>query len=178
MKPLRKALFRMMRVLRTQGGQATVEAAFLAPVLLGGVLLLVQPGILLYDRVVMQSAAAEGCRLLATSSDTEENGLCENYIRRRLGAIPSHDNFHVHDGGCTWEITLSGDETAEEVTVTIATAVRPLPLLDFAGKAFGLLDESGYLRIEVSASMPTQPAWALSAAPEGGPAEWVGAWLQ
>ena len=44
-----------------ESGQATVEAAFLLPVLFVGLLLLMQPGILLYDRLVMQAAASEGC---------------------------------------------------------------------------------------------------------------------
>lgn len=48
-------------------GQGTVEAAFVLPVLLGLVLFLLQPGIVLYDRVVMKSAAAEACRLLIVS---------------------------------------------------------------------------------------------------------------
>ena len=39
-----------------ESGQATVEAAFLLPVLFVGLLLLMQPGILLYDRLVMQAA--------------------------------------------------------------------------------------------------------------------------
>ena len=51
-----------------ESGQATVEAAFLLPVLFVGLLLLMQPGILLYDRLVMQAAASEGCRLLATKT--------------------------------------------------------------------------------------------------------------
>ncbi len=51
-----------------EAGQATVEAAFLVPVLFIVLLLLLQPGILLYDRIVMQGAAAQGCRLLATST--------------------------------------------------------------------------------------------------------------
>lgn len=166
------------RLLRRRDGQATVEAAFLAPVLLGGVLLLLQPGIVLYDRVVMESAAAEGCRVLATATGEDAAGLCEDYVRRRLGAVPPIDCFHVHEGGCTWEIELSGAETSEEVSVTIATAARPLPLIDFAGRALGFVDESGLLRIEASASMPTQPAWASGAEPGLNPAEWVGAWLR
>ena len=38
-------------------GQSTVEGAFLIPVILLMLMLLIQPGILLYNRVVMQSAA-------------------------------------------------------------------------------------------------------------------------
>ena len=171
------AVDRVARRLRDRSGQATVEAAFLVPVLLGGILLLAQPGILLYDRVVMESAAAAGCRLLATTSADDAAEACEDYVRRRLGAVPPHDCFHVHDGGCTWEISLSGDETSEEVSVVISTAVRPLPLIDFAGRALGLVDETGLLHVEVSVSMPTQPAWASEAASGRAPSEWVGAWL-
>lgn len=157
-------------------GQSTVEAAFMLPVLFGAVLMLVQPGILLYDRIVMQSAAAEGCRLLATSSDSDEGGLCEDYIRRRLGAVPPHEAFHVHEGGCTWDIELIGNESTDVVEVRIATAACPLPLIGFAGKALGATDEKGNLRVEVSASMQTQPSWALDAV-SGDPKDWVGAWL-
>ncbi len=162
---------------RDRSGQATVEAAFLAPILLGGVLLLVQPGVVLYDLVVMQGAAMEGCRVLATSSDVGDGGLCEEYVRRRLGAIPPHDFFHVHEGGCTWEITFSGSESEGEVGVTVATEARPLPLIDFIGRAVGLVGEEGTMRIEVSATMATQPAWALEATAGSAPADWVGAWL-
>ena len=161
----------------SRSGQSTVEAALVVPILFGLILLLVQPGILLYDRIVMHAAAAEGCRLLATSSATEAEGLCEDYVRRRLGAIPPHDIFHVHDGGCTWDISFSGNESSETVGVTISTAVRPLPLVDFACRALGIADESGNLRVEVSASMPTQPSWAREAA-SGSPSEWVGAWAR
>ena len=47
-------------------GQTTVEAAFGLPIVFLLVLLLAQPGIVLYDRMVMASAASEACRLLAT----------------------------------------------------------------------------------------------------------------
>ena len=50
----------MARMLRDERGQATVEAAFAVPVLMVLVLMLVQPGIILYDRIVMEGAAA-GC---------------------------------------------------------------------------------------------------------------------
>ena len=87
-----------------ESGQATVEAAFLLPVLFVGLLLLMQPGILLYDRLVMQAAASEGCRLLATKTaaagDMAES--CEAFVRHRLGAIPPVSCFHVHEGACSW----------------------------------------------------------------------------
>ena len=55
-----------MGVLRAgERGQATVEAAFLIPVLFTVLLLSVQPGMVLYDRMVMQAAASDACRLAA-----------------------------------------------------------------------------------------------------------------
>ena len=45
-----------------------MEGAFAIPLVFLLLLLLLQPGILLYDRMVMNAAAAEGCRMLATRS--------------------------------------------------------------------------------------------------------------
>ena len=50
-------------------GQGSVEAAIAIPVMFLLLLLLIQPGIVLYDRLVMGNAAAEACRLLATATD-------------------------------------------------------------------------------------------------------------
>lgn len=59
-----------MGVLRaSERGQATVEAAFLIPVLFTVLLLSVQPGMVLYDRMVMQAAASDACRLAAVKTD-------------------------------------------------------------------------------------------------------------
>ena len=69
-------------------GQATVEAALLIPALLLGLVIAVQPGIVLFDRVVMESAAAEGCRVLETASAADEGEVVE-YVQRRLGAVPA-----------------------------------------------------------------------------------------
>ena len=49
-------------------GQATVESAFLIPVLFTALLLLVQPGMVLYDRMVMAAAATDACRVLAVKN--------------------------------------------------------------------------------------------------------------
>lgn len=172
----RDALFCFARSFaRSERGQATVEAAFALPVVMVLVLLLVQPGIILYDRVVMQNAAAEGCRLLATSTG-ENTQVNEDFIRRRLSAIPQQSLFHVHDPACTWVVELTGSESSEQANVTLSTEVKPLPLIG-AGAAFlGMTNESGNLVVRVSVSETTQPQWAAQS--EGGinPARWIGAW--
>lgn len=161
-------------------GQATVEAAFLVPVLLVGLLLLMQPGILLYDRIVMEAAASEGCRLLATKTAAagDMTAACEAFVRHRLGSVPPVACFHVHEGGCTWDIELEGDEASDEVRVTVANEVRPLPLLDMGGKLLGMVNGRGNLEIEVSACQRTQPAWASDVEAGRDPSGWAGAWYR
>lgn len=77
---------------RSKQGQGTVEAAFLIPVVFIGLLLLIQPGVILYDRIIMGAAAAEACRLLATKTDAagDMDDGCEAFVRHRLGAVPPY----------------------------------------------------------------------------------------
>lgn len=164
--------------LRYACGQATVEAAYAIPVVFLLLLLLVQPGILLYDRVVMQAAAAEACRMLATRSvdaGVEASGY-EEAVRRHLGAIPQQENFHRHAGGCTWRILLEGDERSARTHVRITGSVRLLPLLDAGGTLLGLGDGKGNLELSVEAWMSTQDAWVSSNELGLDPAAWVGKW--
>ncbi len=159
-------------------GQATVEAAFSIPVLFVLMLLLIQPGILLYDRMVMQAAAAEGCRLLATktSASGDMDAGCEAFVRHRLSSVPSQACFHVHDGGCSWDISCSGDEGSSTVSVRISNAVRPLPLFDAGAALLGMVDGNGNLRVEVESSMPAQPAWVEKSPLGQNPSAWIGSW--
>lgn len=163
---------------RRESGQATVEAAFLLPVLFVGLLLLMQPGMLLYDRLVMQAAASEGCRLLATKTaaagDMAES--CEAFIRHRLGAVPSVSCFHVHEGACSWDIRLEGDERSDVVRVTIVNEARPLPLIDAAGTLLGIVNGNGNLEVRVTAEQPTQPSWVRTSEAGSDPAGWIGVW--
>lgn len=163
-----------------QSGQATVEAAFLIPILFVLLLLLIQPGILLYNRIVMQSAASETCRLLATKSDEAGTSAeaCEAFAKRRLGAVPSQDNFHIHHGGCSWEITLVGDENSSVVEVTIKNRVKFLPLFDLAGSVLRFYDDSGSYTQTVTCSMPTQAAWVSGNDLGLNPNAWVEHWSE
>lgn len=159
---------------RDESGQATVEAAFALPVLLLLVLLLVQPGIVLYDRLVMASAAAEGCRLLATGEGDEE--ACWAFVKRRLGAVPQQDNFHVHSTGCTWEVRCEGGGAADVSRVVVRTEVQPLPLLGAGATLLGLVNERGNIEVEVEAEVPTRAAWAQQSLGGASPNEKAGEW--
>lgn len=168
----------MIDPIRNDSGQGTVEAAVVIPILFILMLLLLQPGIVLYDRIVMGGAAAEACRLMATKTDAAGSmrDSCEAFVRHRLSAVPQHDCFHVHGSRCSWDIKLAGDESSESVTVTIANELRPLPLFDAGAKLLGLVNGDGNLRIEESATMPVQPGWASSSEHGLVPSSWIGAW--
>lgn len=169
-----------MRAITDDSGQGTVEAAIVIPVMFMLLLLLLQPGIVLYDRLVMGNAAAEACRLLATSTDSfgDMSRSCEAFVRHRLAAVPSHSCFHVHANGCSWKIELIGNESSPEVTVRIGNELRPLPLFDASAKLLGLTNAAGNLEIEESVTLPTQPSWAASSKLGLNPGSWIGGWLE
>lgn len=157
----------------TECGQSTVEAAFALPVLVLLVLLLLQPGIVLYDRIVMQGAASEACRLLASTSEND-SGLAEDFVRRRLGAVPQLDQFHVHSSGCSWRIELEGNESSNVASARIATEVKPLPLMDGALSLLGLTNGQGNLVVVVESQQQVQPDWIDGAVEGRNPSNWAG----
>ncbi|MGI6105811.1 MAG: TadE/TadG family type IV pilus assembly protein [Raoultibacter sp.] len=158
--------------------QATIEAALLIPVVFILLLLMIQPAIILYNHMVMQAAASEGCRLLATKTDVAgaSSEKCESYILRRLGSIPSQDNFHVHGGDCSWEIQLTGNESTSQVQVSIKNKVKLLPLFDASGSLLGITDSSGVFTQEVVVEMPTQAAWVTESEFGLNPQAWIEKW--
>lgn len=168
----------LAQLMRNESGQGTVEAAIVTPVLFVLLLLLLQPGIVLYDRLVMSNAAAEGCRLLATATDAlgSMDGSCEAFIRHRLAAVPQHDCFHVHQGDCSWQIEMDGNDQSQTVSVRIVNELRPLPLFDMGAKLLGLTNGNGNLEIEESVTMSTQPDWVASSELGLAPSSWIGAW--
>jgi hypothetical protein len=167
----------MRRILRSRKGQGTVEAAVLIPLLFLLLLMLCQPMILLYNRMVMENAAAEGCRLLATKTaqGAHSDEKYEGYIKRRLAAIPPIDIFHVRVGERSWEIEQEGDENADVVEVCIFNKVKPLPLIGWGTELLGMCDEQGYLTQKVTSRWSPQPEWARGGA-VGTPREWVEQW--
>lgn len=155
-------------------GQALVEGAFLIPVLLLLLMLLIQPGILLYNYLVMKGAAAEGCRLIATSSAGQAGtGSYEASIKRHLGAVPQQENFHVHAAGCTWRIEFEGDEQSDQVRVTIKNEVKPLPLFDFGAQVLGMTNAAGNFIQEATATRAVYSSWVYASEDGADPNGWV-----
>ena len=152
-------------------GQASVEAAFLAPVLLMLFLVLLQPAIVLYDRAVMEAAASQGCRLLETrgsQSDVEVRA----YIERRLEAVPAIDAFHAGE----WTVEFAGTQADETVSVSIGHSLKPLPLLGAAMGFAGMLDGRGLYRQEASCVAETKDAWLSNSERGCDPEAWIRRW--
>ena len=148
-------------------GQASVEAALLLPVLMVCLALLVQPMCLLYTRCVMQSVAAEGCRLLATVTGDTDDAACEQYVRRRLLAVPQTDVFLAGD----WQVELQGNAESDEVGVQIVGHARPLPLVGVVAALLGPVDQAGNVELKVSVTRCARPGWV-----EGGYGDWTSIW--
>jgi hypothetical protein len=151
------------QLLRSIRGQATVEAALLLPLTMLLILVLCQPAILLYNRVVMENAAAEGCRILSGDSGNlnhigEKN---EGFVIRRLSAIPAVDIFHVGTSAQDWDVSLDGGGFGDLVSVRIVNRVRPLPLLGWGAQLLGQTDADGYLAQTVEVWLPSQPNWVF-----------------
>ena len=165
------------RTISEEKGQAIVEAALLIPLLLLSLLLLIQPAILLYTTLVMQGAAAETCRIVATESLMEKNvEAVEGYAKRRLAAVPQQDNFHVHEPSCTWIVTYTGDESTSEVSVEITNEMKPLPLFDFGLEAIGVLNDEGNYQLKVSHHLTTKSAWVQENPLGTDPEQWIERW--
>lgn len=150
-----------------ESGQASVEAALLLPVLMVCLALLVQPMCLLYTRCVMQSAAAEGCRLLATATGNTDDAACEQYVRRRLSAVPQADVFLTGD----WQVEFQGNAESDEVGVQIVGHARPLPLVGVVASLLGPADQAGNVELKVSVTRCSRPGWV-----EGGYSDWTSIW--
>ena len=133
--------------------------------------LLLQPAFALYTRCVMEPAASEGLRALATSGPTLAAGQdsCVAYVRRRLRAVPNVPAFHV-GGEEGWQIECEGSSSMGRSSVRVAGRLRPLPLVGVLASAFGEVEEGEIvLRVEVSES--TRPDWL-----EGDYGGWTSIW--
>lgn len=153
-----------------QAGQATVEAAFVLPVLFALFGMLLQPAVLLYDRCVMGAAAAETCRLAATQSCSAE--ATEAFTLRRLATLPAVDLFHTQ--GCAWDVDVEAGEGAGSASVRISGHVSVLPLLGLTAATMTEEAGDGCAVLSCEARSQLQPSWLQEV--EGSPSEWISTW--
>ncbi len=162
--------FSIDRLLADERGQSTVEAAFALPLLLALFALLLQPAVLLYDRCVMQSAAAETCRLAALGSCSDE--AVRAFAIRRLEALPALDLFHT--SACAWEVQLGEGEGSGSASVCIEGHVKTLLLLGISASSMteAAGDGCALMRCELVSAL--RPAWLGDEV--ASPSEWIGQW--
>jgi Flp pilus assembly protein TadG len=153
----------------SEHGQSTVEAAMLLPILFVVIGMLIQPALLLYNRCIMNAAACEGCRLIATN--TNDDATTRAFMQRRLGAIPMLGIFHE---GEQWEVSWSGGELGQPVSVTIVNHVRPLPLFGVTAALSNTMTPEGFIEQRVEANSALAPAWASALG--SSPSSWIGEW--
>lgn len=151
----------------SEKGQASIEAAVLLPALFALFALLLQPAILLYNNCIMNAAAAEGCRLLATN--TASDASVRAYVERRLKAIPNLSIFHR---GNDWEITW--DAGANGANLQIVNHAEPLPLFGLTASFTKSMDPHGKIEQRVEASCSPVPEWVAAQGYE--PATWISEW--
>ncbi len=156
----------------SEKGQATVEAVLILPVLFLCLGLLIQPACLLYTRAVMQSAAAQGCKVMAVRPTTVGTADQANrsFVLRRLAAVPDMPLFH-QGGSQGWNIEMTGGGGSSTVRVRIEGTARPLPLLGILPALLGQLDGSGNIRLAVDVEITTRPEWV-----EGSYGSWSSMW--
>ena len=147
---------------RARAGQASVEAAFLLPVVLGILALVLQPACLLFSLAVMRSAAAESARVATTNTDTSR---CREFAKRRLEGVPNVEIFHVGE----WDVDVSCDGEGQ-ATVSIQGHARPLPLIGSLARVAFPCDEQGIV-LGTSVTERLRPSWV-----GGDYGSWVSIW--
>mgnify|MGYP004570775557 CR=1 FL=1 len=157
-------------LLTDERGQSTVEAAFALPLFFALFALLLQPAVLLYDRCVMQSAAAETCRLVALDSCSAE--AAQAFALRRLEVLPRLDLFHT--SACAWEIQLGAGEGSGSASVRIEGHVKTMPLLGITASSMTEAAGDGCALMRCKLASTLRPAWLGDGA--GSPSEWIGQW--
>lgn len=134
-------------------------------------MLLLQPAVLLYTRSMMERAATQTARVIATrgSNTVVNDAALRAYAVRRLSSVPHAAIFHVGaDSG--WEITTTGDATSEEISVEIVGKARLLPLIGaLSGWAGELEGDNIILRVRITTK--PQPTWV-----EEGYDDWISMW--
>jgi len=121
-------------ILRDERGQALTEAPIIIVTLCVLALILFQPVVTLYTKMVLGAAAASLCRVVATDSAAPGSGedasaterLLQTYAEGKIAGLPQGSAFQV-PGSLRLETT--GDAHAQEVSVRLSLDQKALPFL-------------------------------------------------
>lgn len=113
-------------IMRNERGQALVEAPVIIVTLCLLALIMFQPIVTLYTKMVLGAAAASLCRTVATEDSGASDRLLQTYAEGKIAGLPRGAAFQV-PGSLRLEIT--GDACAEQVSVRLSLKQKTLPLL-------------------------------------------------
>lgn len=164
-----RSTYRCTDAAGARAAQATVEAAFLLPTFLALLMMAVQPVCALYTKSVMESAASQAARLMATSGE-EDLAACRAFVLRRLAAVPDVSIFH-EGGPLAWEVEMSPAGSEGSVRIRVSGSVRPLPVIGAFVAPLGEGDGRGGIRLVSEVAYDARPEWV-----EGDYEAWVGRW--
>jgi len=122
------------RVLKSEQGQALVEAPVIIVTICMLALILFQPIVTLYTKMVLGSAAASLCRVVATDSASPGSGgdasastrLLQTYAEGKIAGLPRGSAFQVPG---SLRLEVAGDAHAAKVSVRLSLTQKALPLL-------------------------------------------------
>jgi len=140
-------------LLRDERGQALVEAPVVILTLCLLTLILFQPVVTLYTRMVLGAGAASLCRVVATESalldgdgDSGDGGasarLLKTYAAGKIAGLPRGSAFQIPG---SLKVDVSGDAHGAHIQVRLSLMQKALPLLGLLVGA----DKRG--QVEVSA---------------------------
>lgn len=143
--------------LRSESGQALVEAPVVIVLTIMLVLILMQPAIWLYTKAMVNGAAGAACRVAATDDMSFGGGKAYHdltikrwVIDRKLTALPKAELFQTG----TPEVLITGDAKSW-VVATVTVKQKPLPVIGtlFAAATTGL-DSDGMVTVCGKAQVP------------------------
>ena len=112
-------------------GQTLVEFALISPIIILLLVGIIDFGMAMDRRIVLQHAAREGARMAAVTDDTD--AVCNRIVDQGQGTVERSDITFEYD-----DLDSNGLNAGDNVKVTLPYE-WPLPILDTA--LFGLFDD-------------------------------------
>ncbi|MCL2323959.1 MAG: hypothetical protein FWC48_00045 [Actinomycetia bacterium] len=119
-------MFSYIRRLHGEDGQALTEAPVVITTLCILSLILFQPVVTLYTKMVLGAAAASLCRVVATRDPSDDAQLLQSYSQGKIAGLPRGSAFQVPG---SLQVDVSGDAHAEQVRVRLSLTQKTLPLI-------------------------------------------------
>lgn len=152
------AAHRLLAYLRGDRGQALVEAPYVIVITCVLVLILLQPAIWLYTKMMCNSAAGSLARMAVTDVDlgswsigdtsAHEGAVTEYVVDRKLVGLPQGEYFQ---NGTPEVLVTPGRDW---VTAKVSVRQKPLPLVGLMAEPLGMAGSDGLVTITGECGAP------------------------